>query len=174
MLGITGMSYCIRDVEGEGGKEGEWVLEESLEEREMGGRGEVPRAEVEESNSVVFGEVELEEKPGVAPFVPGSIIPAKSAAVKAMGGEWSKKVAGVLRGMRKLAARAVPQGEVSKDTRSADIEIIEPEIKPGAPAPMVPTSAATRAVTGIWFENATGLLEGLRKLTQSSEPATRG
>ncbi|KAK5958583.1 hypothetical protein OHC33_000426 [Knufia fluminis] len=168
------MSYCIRDVEGEGGKEGEWVLEESLEEREMGGRGEVPRAEVEESNSVVFGEVELEEKPGVAPFVPGSIIPAKSAAVKAMGGEWSKKVAGVLRGMRKLAARAVPQGEVSKDTRSADIEIIEPEIKPGAPAPMVPTSAATRAVTGIWFENATGLLEGLRKLTQSSEPATRG
>lgn len=39
MLGITGMSYCIRDVEGEGGKEGEWVLEESLEEREMGGEG---------------------------------------------------------------------------------------------------------------------------------------
>lgn len=88
---------------------------------------------------------ELEIKPGMPPIVPGPTIPAKSNAGKDVAGKWSRKVTGLLEGMRKLAVGSEVRG-MAESSAPAIVDDLEPGIKSGGLAPNIPTSPARQGL----------------------------
>ncbi|KAK5330950.1 hypothetical protein LTR70_000272 [Exophiala xenobiotica] len=110
--------------------------------------------------------IEPQVKPGSAPFVGGTVVPARSDAVKAAAGKWSSKVAGMLNGVRKLAVRVKARESVDHSTPGDIVESFEPQVKLGAPPPRTPlTSGSTKAMAGKWSQEIADVFGAVRKPT---------
>lgn len=114
--------------------------------------------------------IEPRVKPGSAPYVGDTVVPARSNAVKAAAGKWSSKVAAVLNGVRKLAVRVKAQERVDHSTPDDIVEDFEPQVKPGAPPASTPlTSGSTKAMAGKWSRKIADVFNAVHKPTTGIE-----
>jgi len=113
---------------------------------------------------------EPQVKPGSAPYVGGTVVPARSDAVKAAAGKWSSKVAAMLNGVRKLAVRVKTRESVNHSTPDDIVESFEPQVKPGAPPPSTPlASGSTKAMAGKWSRKIVDVFSAVHKPTMVVE-----
>lgn len=173
-LAYTGMTSCLRDLDQDKHDpsalaarqdtshkatriEPSTITTDNEIETQLGRDNNVP--------SETVGTIELQVRPGSAPYVGGTVVPATSNAVKPAAGKWSSRVVRALNTIHNLAFRVNAREAVERSSHNDNVEHFELQTKPGAPPPNTPsTSGSMKATAGNWSRRIADVFKTAHKL----------
>jgi len=173
-LAYTGMTSCLRDLDQDEhdpsalaarqdtgdkatSKEPSTITTDNEVETQLGRDNDVP--------SETVGTIEPQVRPGSAPYVGGTVVPATSSAVKPAAGKWSFRVLRALKTIQNLAFRVNAREAVECSSHNDIVGSFELQAKPGAPPLNTPlTSGPMKATAGNWSRRIADVFKTVHKL----------